>query len=118
MTKKCLALLLLVSSLSACATEHASVGTSATTATSVSHEARSLSLYAQARLKAGEGDLDGALALLKSALQLDPNSAPLHTMAAQIHLQQYHPEEALAECEAAIKGDPTNVQAHFLAGNI
>ena len=121
MTTKCLALLLLLSILSGCATGGTAVSASpdslvAPSATSA--RARTLYFFALARLRAGEGDLEGALTLLRSAMSADPSSPFLHTAAAQIYLQQNRGEEALAECEAAIKIDSGFLQAQLLAGNI
>lgn len=120
MTTKSLALLLLIPLLSACATEHAAAVSTTNPApyTATSTEGRTLYFYALARLRAGEGDADGALTLLKSALAADPDSPFLHTATAQIYLQQSRPDEALAECDAAIKLNPSYLQAQLLAGNI
>jgi tetratricopeptide (TPR) repeat protein len=118
MTTKCFALLLLLSMLSACATERAGASAPAAPVTATSAQARTLYFFALARLRSGEGDLEGALTLLRSAMEADPASPFLHTAAAQIYLQQNHGEEALAECEAAIKIDPSFLQAQLLAGNI
>ena len=111
MTTKYLALLFLCSLLSACATDKAGLGPEpATTALppEALSQARSMSAFALSRLKAGEGDLDGSLAQLKSAMEVDPSSAYLHTSAAQIYLQQNKPEEALAECETALRLNPSS----------
>ncbi|GFO66778.1 hypothetical protein GMLC_03570 [Geomonas limicola] len=119
MTTKYLALLLMCSLLTACATEHAAaVPTQEIPYEATTTEGRTLYFFSLARLRAGAGDTEGALTLLKSAMAADPTAPSLHTAAAQIYLQQSKPEEALAECEAAIKLDPTLVQAQLLAGNI
>jgi predicted Zn-dependent protease len=128
MTKKCLTLLLLISICNACATPRASElgpvastppnSTTPTTSVVASADGSAMAIFAQARLRAGEGDLDGALLLLNKAMELDPASPFLHTAAAQINLQQNHPEEALAHCEVAIRIDPSFVPAQLMAGNI
>ena len=118
MTKKCLAFLLLLSMLGACATEHASVTPPSPAPAAGSASGLTMYLFALSRLRAAEGDLDGALSLLRRAMDADPSSPALYATAAQIYLQQNRVEEALAACEAAIKLDPNFVQAQLLAGNI
>lgn len=123
MIKKCLALLFLTLLTNACATERVS-GTPPLSdriiaaPAGASEEGRTMYLFALARLRATEGDHDGALVLLREAIAVDPASAFLHTAAAQIHLQQSRPEEALAECQTAIKIEPSFLQAQALCGNI
>ena len=118
MTTKCVALLLLLSILSACASERAAAVAPPVPPTATSTQARTLYFFALARLRAGEGDPEGALTMLRSAMAADPASPFLHTAAAQIYLLQNRGADALAECEAAIKIDPDFLQAQLLAGNI
>lgn len=118
MTKKCLALLFLLAIFNACATERAAGTVPAGTPVATSAHARNLYLFALARLRAVEGDLEGAITVLRGAISADPSSPILHTAAAQIYLQQNRPEEALAETVTAIKLDPELLKAQHLAGNI
>jgi tetratricopeptide (TPR) repeat protein len=124
MIKQYVALLFLFTTVSACALEHAA-GTSPVVVPDApvapafsSPEARTLSYFAQARLRAADGDPGGALALLRKAIEQDPKSPFLYTAAAQLFLQQNRPEEALSACQAAIRLDANFVQAQLLAGNI
>ena len=125
MTQKYLPLLCLTLLINACAGEHAAgvapmsdLGAPVVETAATSQAGHNLYLYALARLRSAEGDQEGALIVLRQALQGDPDAPFLHTTMAQVLLQQNRAEEALAECQAAIKLDPTFLQAQQLCGNI
>ncbi|MEI8356354.1 MAG: tetratricopeptide repeat protein, partial [Deltaproteobacteria bacterium] len=77
---------------------------------------RALYRYATARLHVIDGDMDGALALLRDAISEDPESAFLYKKMADIYLKMNRPKEALAACEKALTCDPEYRPAQFLAG--
>jgi len=64
---------------------------------------RSLYLYSRARLATHDGDYPAALALLREAIERDPDSALLHSEVAEIKLKIGQVPEALEYIAKAIK---------------
>ena len=81
-------------------------------------ESRGLYIYSLARLRILDGDLDGALTLLRAAIEADPNSAFLQLTMANLLVKMNKPDEALEACEKSLKLDPNNADAHLFAGNL
>lgn len=73
-------------------------------------------LFLRARQLEGEGDIDGAIAAHRRALQLAPGSAEIHAELAGLLARQNRGAEALAEGQAALAIDPDNREAHRILG--
>jgi len=116
--RKSLALVLLCVSLPACAAQHGTDLAPAAIPAQSQLPKNALGLYGEARLRAADGDLEGALVPLNRALEQDPNAPYLHTALAQLYLQLGRNEEALAECQKAVKLDPNSASTQLMAANI
>jgi len=73
-------------------------------------------LFLRARRLEGEGDIPGAIAAHRRALQLAPGSAEIHAELAGLLARQNRGPEALAEGRAALAIDPANREAHRILG--
>jgi tetratricopeptide (TPR) repeat protein len=65
-----------------------------------------------------ENSLDDALAWYQRALQLDPNSARIHTNAASLLAEQEKHDDALAVYRRALELEPTYAEAHCGIGGV
>jgi len=77
---------------------------------------RSLYLYSRARLATHDGDYPAALALLREAIERDPDSALLHSEVAEIKLKIGQVPEALEYIAKAIKLDAEFRPPYVLGG--
>lgn len=73
-------------------------------------------LFLQARRLEGEGDIDGAIAAHRRALELAPRSAEVHAELAGLFARQNRVEDAVASAEAALAIDPANREANRILG--
>ena len=64
--------------------------------------------------RANQGDLQGALDVLKKALTIRPHTANLHFQTAQIYLQLERPLDAIKALEEGLSYSPDNQPAQFL----
>jgi tetratricopeptide (TPR) repeat protein len=64
-----------------------------------------------ADLREGRGDLELSVAELRSGLELNPDSAPLHERIGQTLLKLEKTDDAIKEFEAALRGQPSNPSA-------
>lgn len=71
-----------------------------------------------ARHLEGLGKIDEAIASLRKALAIVPDSAELHAELAGLYTRQDRAVEALASAEEAIKRDPNNREANRILGSI
>jgi tetratricopeptide (TPR) repeat protein len=71
-----------------------------------------------ARHLEGEGKVDEAIAALKKAMTLAPESAEIQAELAALYARQDRPIEALDTAEEALKRDPTNREANRILGLI
>jgi len=74
--------------------------------------------FSLANLLATEGDLDGSLAALEKARELDPGSTFLHLALAEVYLRQGEEEPALRAVEDALATDPASLDAHILLARL
>ena len=123
MNKKIFPLLLLVSTMvSSCAAdslnEHPMALSPASQPVIDIADSRALYLFSLARIHLIEGDLEGSLTLLQAAREADPDSAYIYASEASTYLKLNRVQEALDDCETAIKLDPQFYDARLLAGNI
>ena len=73
-------------------------------------------LFLRARQLEGQGDIAGAIAAHRRALQLAPKSAEIHAELAGLLARQNRGSEALAEAQTALAIDPDNREAHRILG--
>lgn len=73
-------------------------------------------LFLQARRLEGEGDVDGAIAAHRRALELAPGSAEIHAELAGVFARQNRVDEAVASGQAALALDPDNREANRILG--
>jgi tetratricopeptide (TPR) repeat protein len=64
------------------------------------------------------GDIDGAVAAYKRAMQLDPTAADIPAELAALYMRQNRVQEAIAEAEQALKIGPDNHEAHRVLGSV
>jgi tetratricopeptide (TPR) repeat protein len=69
-----------------------------------------------ARQLEGAGDLDGAIAALRRAAELDPGAAEVQAELASLLVRQERYAEAVAAAEAALARDPDTREAHRVLG--
>jgi tetratricopeptide (TPR) repeat protein len=74
--------------------------------------------YVLSRHLEGEGQADEAIAALKKAISLDPESADLYAELAGMYARQDKAPEALESAEAALKREPDNQDANLVAGTV
>ena len=104
--------------LSACALFSPPTGKIAAGVTTFSdNHAHSLYLFSRARLAVHDADYPAALELLREAIQLEPESARLHTEVAEIYLKTGQIAEALESIDKAIAIDP-DYRAPYLLGGV
>jgi tetratricopeptide (TPR) repeat protein len=73
-------------------------------------------LFLQARRLEGEGEIDGALAAHRRALELAPDAAEIHAELAGLFARQNRVDEAVASGQAALALDPDNREANRILG--
>ncbi len=112
-------LLLLISFLASCATAPVPApGDQKPDVSLHAGKSRAMYLYSRARLVGLEGDYPGALNILRDAVELDPQSAFLHTALAEYKLKIGQVSEALDFINKAIKLDPDYRPPYVMAGSI
>lgn len=80
--------------------------------------AKALFLYGQAMLLLGDGATDEALASLQEAIRLDPDTAELRFLLAQIYGEQGQLKEARRTLEDLLIRNPESTKALLALGNI
>lgn len=73
-------------------------------------------LFLQGRMLEEQGDVTGAIAAYRKAIDLAPKTAELHAELAGLFAREGRPTDALTEGEAALKIDPANREAHRILG--
>ena len=81
-------------------------------------KSRALYQYSRARLRLLEGDPDGALQLIGTAMEDDPDAAYLYLAAAGIHMKSSRIQEAIVATEKSVALDPESRQAQLLLANL
>ncbi len=81
-------------------------------------DAKALFRYGQAMLLVQDGDVEGAVAALRKAVELDPDSALLKITFARGLLELQQEEEALRVLEDALIDDPGSLEARLLLGEL
>jgi len=66
----------------------------------------------------GRGDVEGAIAAYRKAIELSPKSGEIHAELATLYARENRVSEALTEAQAALGVDPDNRLAHRLLGFI
>jgi tetratricopeptide (TPR) repeat protein len=74
--------------------------------------------FIRARHLESEGDIDGAVAALRRAAVLDPQSAEVHAEMASLFARHNRGEDAMAAAERALAIDPENSEANWVVGMI
>jgi tetratricopeptide (TPR) repeat protein len=74
--------------------------------------------YILSRHLEGEGKADEAIAAIKKAIALDPESADLYAELAGMYARQDKALEALESAEAALKRDPDSQDANLVVGTV
>jgi tetratricopeptide (TPR) repeat protein len=74
--------------------------------------------YVLSRHLEGEGRAEEAVAALKKAIELDPQSADLYAELAGMYARQDKALEALDSAEVALKRDPGNQDANLILGTV
>lgn len=69
-----------------------------------------------ARRLEGAGDVDGAVAALRRAAELDPRAAEVRAELANLLARQGRYQDAVAAAQAALELDPANPEAHRVLG--
>jgi tetratricopeptide (TPR) repeat protein len=72
--------------------------------------------FLQGRMLEESGDVQGAVAALRQAIDRAPTSAPLRAELAGLFAREGRPNEAIAEADAALAIDPANREAHRILG--
>src|SRR6185436_8561158 len=62
------------------------------------------------------GDVNGAIAAYRKALELSPNSAEVNAELASLFAREGRADESIAQALAALKIDPDNQEAHRTMG--
>lgn len=83
-----------------------------------SGRAEAYHLFLLARQLESAGDADGAAQALQRAARLDPGAAEILAELAGLHARQDREREAIDAAEAALKVDPSNVEAHRVLGMV
>lgn len=81
-------------------------------------QARASVLYGLAQDQYKGHDFDGCKETLAQALKIAPDSAPLHTLAAKVNIEQGRLELAENELELSRKFGPNDPEAYYLSGVI
>jgi tetratricopeptide (TPR) repeat protein len=74
--------------------------------------------FIRARHLESEGEIDAAVAALRRAAALDPQSAEVHAEMASLFARHNRGEEAMAAAERALAIDPENSEANWVVGMI
>ncbi|MGE3341914.1 MAG: tetratricopeptide repeat protein, partial [Vicinamibacterales bacterium] len=69
-------------------------------------------LFLQGRMLEGRGDVQGAIAAYRSAIDLMPKAADVRAELAGLYAREGRAAESVAEGEAALTIDPDNHEAH------
>src|SRR5262252_2141149 len=64
----------------------------------------------------GSGDIDGAIAAYKKAIELAPKSGEIHAELATLYARQNRVAEAVTEAQASLAVEPDNRLAHRILG--
>jgi len=75
-------------------------------------------LFLQGRMLEGRGDVAGAVAAYRRAIELVPSAADVRAELAGLFAREGRAPEAIAEAEAALATDPLNHEAHRILGLI
>ncbi len=75
-------------------------------------------LIDQAKMEMKENNPTKALAILKKALEANPNNPELLILRGNAHTIQGDLAKAVTDYQLVIRLDPQNAEAHFMAGNI
>lgn len=75
-------------------------------------------LFLQGRMLEGRGDVAGAVAAYRRAIELVPSAADVRAELAGLFAREGRAAEAIAEAESALSTDPTNHEAHRILGLI
>lgn len=73
-------------------------------------------LFLQGRMLEGRGDVQGAIAAYRSAIDLMPKAADVRAELAGLYAREGRAAESVAEGEAALTIDPDNHEAHRILG--
>jgi cellulose synthase operon protein C len=73
-------------------------------------------LFIQGRTLEAKGDVPGAIAAYRKAIDLVPQSGDVRAELAGLYAREGKATEAISEAEAALKTDPTNREAHRILG--
>ncbi len=73
-------------------------------------------LFIQGRTLEGRGDVAGAIAAYRQAIELVPAAADVRAELAGLYAREGRAAESIAEAEAALKSDPENREAHRILG--
>lgn len=73
-------------------------------------------LFIQGRTLEAKGDVPGAIAAYRKAIDLMPQVADIRAELAGLYAREGKAAESIAEAEAALKSDPANREAHRILG--
>lgn len=73
-------------------------------------------LFIQGRMLEGRGDVAGAIAAYRKAIDLVPRAADVRAELAGLYAREGRAADAIGEAEAALKIDPVNREAHRILG--
>ena len=73
-------------------------------------------LFIQGRTLEAKGDVPGAIAAYRKAIDLVPLAADVRAELAGLYAREGKATEAIAEAEAALKNEPANKEAHRILG--
>ena len=73
-------------------------------------------LFVQGRMLEDRGDVNGAIAAYRKAIDLSPKSADLYAELASLFAREGRGDESIAQALAALKLDPDNQEAHRTLG--
>ncbi|TIV92118.1 MAG: tetratricopeptide repeat protein, partial [Mesorhizobium sp.] len=82
-----------------------------------SHQTNRRPSSARARARLQKGDLDGALADVNRALEIDPSYSPGYYGRALILVKMHEPEKAIADFSRAIEMEPDDAPLYFGRGS-
>jgi predicted Zn-dependent protease len=72
--------------------------------------------FIQGRMLEGRGDVPGAIAAYRKAIDLMPQAADVRAELAGLFAREGRAPEAIVEAEAALKSEPANREAHRILG--
>src|SRR5262245_8233904 len=73
-------------------------------------------LFVQGRLLEDRGDVNGAIAAYRKAIDLSPKSADVYAELASLLAREGRADEAITQAQAALKIDADNLEAHRTLG--